>query len=147
MTTKKAIQPKKKFGGRQEGSGRPKILFDPIKVEQIAMRCDSKADIALALGISYATLNRRQKDSESFESAIKRGQAKAKIFVTGKLMKLIEEGNPTAIIFWLKCNGWRETNRTELTGADGKPIQASVKNEGVDGWEQVFQKMKAPKKS
>lgn len=74
----KAIQPKKKFGGRQEGSGRPKILFDPVKVEQIAMRCDSKADIALALGISYATLNRRQKDSESFESAIKRGQAKAK---------------------------------------------------------------------
>lgn len=148
MTTKKATQPKKKFGGRQEGSGRPKILFDPEKVEQIAMRCDSKADIALALGISYSTLNRRQQDLESFESAIKRGQAKAKIFVTGKLMKLIEEGNPAATIFWMKAKcGWREIQRTELTGVDGKPIQTSVKNEGVDGWEQMFQKMKAPKKS
>lgn len=138
---------KKKFGGKQEGSGRPKIEIDIAKVERLAMNCDSKVDIARILGISMDTLNRREKDSADFADAIKRGQSKAMVFVTGKLMKAIEDGNITALIFWLKCHGWRETNRTELTGADGSAIQAVVKNEGVDGWEQMFQKLKAPKKS
>ena len=127
---------------------KPKIQIDLAKVEQFAQVCDNEEEIALALGVSYSTLLNRKKESEDFREAIKRGKAKANVFVGGRLMSLIKEGNPAATIFWMKAKcGWRETNRTELTGADGKPIQASVKNEGVDGWEQVFQKMKAPKKS
>lgn len=137
----KKTKPKKKTGGR------PKIEIDLEKVERLAMTCDSKADIARILGISLSTIERRQRDLEGFDEAIKRGQSKAMSFVTGKLMKAIEGGNITALIFWLKCHGWREINRTELTGADGNAIQAVVKNEGVDGWEQMFQKLKAPKKS
>ena len=127
---------------------KPKIQIDLAKVEQFAQVCDNEEEIALALGVSYSTLLNRKKESEDFREAIKRGKAKANVFVGGRLMSLIKEGNSAATIFWLKAKcGWRETNRTELTGVDGKPIQASVKNEGVDGWEQVFQKMKAPKKS
>lgn len=127
---------------------KPKIQIDLAKVEQFAQVCDNEEEIALALGVSYSTLLNRKKESEDFREAIKRGKAKANVFVGGRLMSLIKEGNAAATIFWMKAKcGWRETNRTELTGADGKPIQALVKNEGVDGWEQVFQKMKAPKKS
>lgn len=127
---------------------KPKIQIDLAKVEQFAQVCDNEEEIALALGVSYSTLLNRKKESEDFREAIKRGKAKANVFVGGRLMSLIKKGNAAATIFWLKAKcGWRETNRTELTGIDGKPIQASVKNEGVDGWEQVFQKMKAPKKS
>jgi len=137
----------KKTKPKKKTAGRPKIEIDLEKVERLAMTCDSKADIARILGISMDTLNRREKEYADFADAVKRGQSKAMSFVTGKLMKAIEGGNITALIFWLKCHGWREINRTELTGADGNAIQAVVKNEGVDGWEQMFQKLKAPKKS
>lgn len=137
----------KKTKPKKKTSGRPKIEIDLDRVERLAMTCDSKADIARILGISMDTLSRREKEFADFADAVKRGQSKAMSFVTGKLMKAIEEGNITALIFWLKCHGWREINRTELTGADGKAIQTEVKQEGVDGWEQMFQKLKAPKKS
>ncbi len=36
------------------------------------------------------------------------------------------------MIFFLKTQaGWRETNRTELTGADGKPIEHSVSQKPI----------------
>lgn len=125
---------------------KPKIEIDLEKVEQYAQVCDNEEEIALALGVSYSTLLNRKKESAEFRDAIKRGKAKANVFVGGRLMSLIKEGNAAATIFWLKAKcGWREIQRTELTGADGKPIQATVKNEGIDGWASVFKKMKKEK--
>lgn len=100
-----------------------KIQIDLDKVEQFAQVCDSEAEIAQALGVSYSTLRRNKKENEQFEQAIKRGKAKAHVFVGGKLMQHIKDGNVVATIFYLKCHGWREANRTELTGADGGAIK------------------------
>lgn len=96
------------------------------KVEEYAQFCDSEEEIALALGISYSTLRRRKADNEQFDQAIKRGKAKANVFVGGKLMQLIKEGNPTAIIFYLKARcGWRDVERKEITGKDGKDLSVA----------------------
>lgn len=114
----------KKRGGKREGAGRPKIQFDVKKVEQLAMTCDSKTEIARILGISMDTLSRREKESAEFADAIKTGRAKANAFVGGKLMELIKQGNVAATIFYMKARcGWLEVNRTELSGVDGKPIK------------------------
>lgn len=103
---------------------RTKIEIDLKKVEEYAQVCDNEEEIALALGISYSTLRRRKRDYEQFEQSIKKGKAKANAFVGGKLMQLVKEGNPAAIIFYMKSRcGWRETVRQEITGAEGGSIK------------------------
>lgn len=90
------------------------IDVDLKKVEEYAQFCDSEEEIALALGISYSTLRRRKADSEQFEQAIKRGKAKANIFVGGKLMQKIRDGDTASTIFYLKTRcGWKETQKLE----------------------------------
>ncbi len=140
MATKKTVKLKRKT--------KPKIEIDLDKVEVLASRGLSNEQIAYALGICERTLYNNKKESAEFADAIKRGKASGITKVANALMKKAIGGDTTAMIFFLKSQAqWRETNRTELTGADGNAIQAVVKNEGVDGWEQMFQKLKAPKKS
>lgn len=106
--------------------GRKPIQIDLKKVEEYAKFCDNEEEIALALGISYPTLRRRKKDSEQFDQAIKRGKAKANAFVGGKLMQLVREGNPAATIFYMKARcGWRDVERKEITGKDGKDLSVA----------------------
>lgn len=103
---------------------KPKIEIDLKKVEEYAQFCDNEEEIALALGISVSTLNNRKKESEEFRAAIKRGKAKANVFVGGKLMQKIKDGDTASTIFYLKSRcGWRETNRTEITGLGGRAIE------------------------
>ena len=123
---------------------KPRIEIDLKKVEEYAQFCDSEEEIALALGVSYATLRRRKAESEQFEQAIKRGKAKANIFVGGKLMQKIKEGDTASTIFYLKSRcGWRETSRQELVGKDGGPIVTQVATDltGID-----LDKLKAARK-
>ena len=98
----------------RKGTKQPRIQIDLKKVEEYAQVCDSEAEIALALGISQDTLTRRKKDYADFAEAIKRGKAKANVFVGGKLMQKIKEGDTASTIFYLKTRcGWRETQRIE----------------------------------
>ena len=103
---------------------RKKIEIDLAKVEQCAQICDNEEEIALTLGMSYRTLLRRKKDYVDFVAAIKRGKAKANVFVGGKLMEQVKAGNIAATIFWMKSRcGWKETQRQEVTGSNGAPLQ------------------------
>lgn len=103
---------------------RKKVEIDLAKVEQCAQICDNEEEIAIALGISYSTLKNRKREFAQFASAIKRGKAKANIFVGGKLMEQVKAGNIAATIFWMKSRcGWKETQRQEVTGANGAPLQ------------------------
>lgn len=93
---------------------RREIPIDLKKVEEFAQVCDSEAEIALALGISQDTLTRRKQSRADFAEAIKRGKAKANIFVGGKLMQKIKAGDTASIIFYLKTRcGWKETQKIE----------------------------------
>lgn len=114
----------------QKKRTRPRIQIDPERVEQLAQVCDNEEEIALALGISYSTLRNRKREFDSFNTAIKRGRAKANAFVGGKLMSLIREGNPAATIFYMKSRcGWKETDRKEITGKDGEPVKVDKVNQ------------------
>lgn len=93
---------------------RREIPIDLKKVEEYAQLCDNEAEIALALGISQDTLTRRKQSRADFAEAIKRGKAKANIFVGGKLMQKIKEGDTASTIFYLKTRcGWKETQKIE----------------------------------
>lgn len=117
---------------------KPKIELDLAKVEELAGLGLTREQIALSLGVSYSTLNRRAKESEEIETAMKRGRALANIKVAGELMKAIEAGNVTAIIFYLKARaGWTEKQKieAEITQRENIPeglpaMYAALKAEG-----------------
>ena len=83
--------------------------LDLDKVEELASLGLSEQQIADSLGISRSTLSRRKNDNETFDTALRKGKAKAIVKASSALMTQIEKGSLRAIIFYLKCRGgWRE---------------------------------------
>ena len=105
-----------------------KIEIDLKKVELLAARGLSFEQIATALGISDKTLLKRRRENSEVSEAIKRGKERGIAQVANKLFDQALAGNTTAMIFYLKTQaGWKETNRQELTGADGGAVQVEEK--------------------
>ena len=83
--------------------------LDLKSVEELASLGLTEQQIADSLGISRSTLSRRKTDDETFDTALRKGKAKAIVKVSCALMDEIEKGSLRAIIFYLKCRGgWRE---------------------------------------
>ncbi len=112
--------------------GRPKKLIDERalkEIERMASLGMSQPDICLVLGISESTLLRRKKDQVGVLHALKKGRAEGLQKVAGALMKAAMSGSVAAGIFILKAQyGWKETSRTELTGAKGRAIKHEHQN-------------------
>ena len=61
------------------------------------------------------------------QEELDRGKALRMEKVCGYLAQWIDEGDKASTFFYLKTQGeWRETNRTEVTGADGAPFQVVI---------------------
>lgn len=98
---------------------KPKIEIDLAKVEALASRLLTKEQIAISLGISVDTLYSRQRESQDFQDAIKRGREKGVATVANKLVESAIEGNTTAQIFILKTHGgqeWKDRQDVNLSG-------------------------------
>lgn len=87
---------------------------DIKQIEDMAGLGLTQKEIALILGWSSKTLERKLEKIEEVAIAYKRGRAIAKKKVTKKLFSLIEKGHPASIFFYLKCQcGWREVKEEE----------------------------------
>jgi hypothetical protein len=74
-------------------------------------------ELCKIIGISPVTLRKYYPDELKF------GKTMANAKVGGALFSKAMEGNVTAQIFWLKSQaGYREADRLELTGANGKQL-------------------------
>jgi hypothetical protein len=74
--------------------------------------------IATLMGFSQDTL------FKYFETELHTAGPAATANIAGTLYQKAMRGDTASAIFWMKTRGgWRETNRTELTGPDGRPIQ------------------------
>jgi hypothetical protein len=74
--------------------------------------------IADIIGIDAKTLRKYYRDE------LDQSLAKANATIGGALFNKAKSGDTAAMIFWMKTQaGWRETNRQEITGPDGGPIQ------------------------
>lgn len=71
-----------------------------------------------------------------FREELDHGMAKANMLVAESLFKkALGDGNGSvaAAIFWAKTRlCWRETNRTEHSGPDGKPIEIETSQKNLD---------------
>jgi hypothetical protein len=109
---------------------RPKIEFtdeDIKKVEELAASL-TKQQIADYFGICFNTFQRLVTEDDRVTEAYRRGKAKAVIDVAGSVLSEARTGNMQAAIFYLKTQaGWKETDRKEISGIDGAPIETDSK--------------------
>lgn len=85
--------------------------------------------MAQMLGMSKSTLERalKKKRYSAAREALLRGQAVATFDVTKTAYTMAKSGkHPLMTRFWLKTQErWRETDRLELTGANGGPVKTT----------------------
>jgi alkanesulfonate monooxygenase SsuD/methylene tetrahydromethanopterin reductase-like flavin-dependent oxidoreductase (luciferase family) len=78
------------------------------------------------LGCSRRTVYRYINNYATVAEAVEDAREKRHDFVENKLMSAINDGNVTAIIFYLKTQcktrGYVERYQQEITGADGGPV-------------------------
>ncbi len=114
------MKKKRKYIPTGKPEGRPtkydkKHNEDVEKLIGIGLR---EEDIAYYLGVNVKTIYNWKSRDKEFLQAIERGREKGKRKVVSALFQKINEGNLTAIIFWL-CNRypqeWSNVNRIEQT--------------------------------
>jgi|TARA_R110000796_G_scaffold78827_2_gene175607 hypothetical protein len=81
-------------------------------------------DQAKALRISRKVL------AKNFKEELTLGRITTTANVAGALYRNAMEGNVSAQIFWMKSQaGWREADRLEITGAEGKDLLTDTEKE------------------
>lgn len=122
-TLKKEAVAAKKNGGARPGSGRKP--FDPTDSER------KQVEAMSGYGVPFEQIAALVRDGihldtlrTYFASELVNGKAKANAQVGKGIFQKAMAGDATAQIWWSKCQmGWKETQRHEVTGADGTPIE------------------------
>ena len=109
----------------EKKSGRPPHLAtdDTRKtVYELSSVGTTYEDIAKVIGISHDTL------TKYYRPELDRGRIDANAIIAGTLFKEAQNGNTSAMIFWLKTRArWKETQKHEVGGdPDGEPVQVKV---------------------
>ena len=122
-TEKSALEKKKQNGGAREGAGRP--AFEPTDAEKKQVEALSGYGLPLE---QIAVLVRDGIDADTlrkyFSTELQSGKAKANAKVGQTLFNKVMAGDTTAAIWWSKTQmRWAETQKHELTGADGVPLE------------------------
>jgi hypothetical protein len=122
-TEKSVLEKKKQNGGAREGAGRP--AFEPTSAERKQVEALSGYGIPIE---QIAVLVRDGIDADTlrkyFIIELQSGKAKANAQVGKTLFNKVLAGDTTAAIWWSKTQmRWAETQKHELTGADGVPLE------------------------
>ena len=122
-TTKKHGGARPGTGGAMPGAGRPE--FEPIDAERKQVEALSgyglpidQIAVLVRDGIHIDTLRKH------FANELVSGKAKANGQVGKTLFQKVIAGDTTAAIWWSKTQmRWAETQKHEVTGADGAPLE------------------------
>jgi hypothetical protein len=110
-------------GGAMPGAGRP--AFEPTDAERKQVEALSGYGLPIE---QIAVLVRDGIDTDTlrkhFATELVSGKAKANGQVGKTLFQKVMAGDTTAAIWWSKTQmRWAETQKHELTGADGAPLE------------------------
>jgi hypothetical protein len=122
-TEKPTLEKPHNKGGAREGAGRP--AFEPTVAERKQVEALSgyglpieQIAVLVRDGIHVDTLRAH------FATELVSGKAKANGQVGKTLFQKVMAGDTTAAIWWSKTQmRWAETQKHELTGADGAPLE------------------------
>jgi len=107
-------------------AGRPaKTLTDKQRAEVETLAAFLSAEqVADYFGIGRTTFFAMMERDADIAERYKRGKSKVVAKVAQGLIQKALSGDTTSAIFFLKTQArWRETERHEITGADGAPIE------------------------
>lgn len=104
-----------------------KIEVDLQKVEALASRGLTLEQVADNLNVTRKTFYTYRKDNPAIEEAYQRGKSKGVQVIANALWEKAKNGDNTAMIFYLKCNGWHEENSVEVKNTT--PINLVIKND------------------
>lgn len=100
------------------------LTIDPQKISELACYGLTQEQIADFFAISESGLHLKFRADPKLRIAYKKGRAEAVSKVARTVYEKAMAGNVVCAFFYLKTQaGWRETDRHELTGADGGPIE------------------------
>jgi len=120
---KSVVKKQQTHGGAREGSGRKS--FEPTDPERKQVEALSGYGLPIE---QIAVLIREGIDTDTlrkhFATELQSGKAKANAQVGKTLFQKVMAGDTTAAIWWSKTQmRWAETQKHELTGADGAPLE------------------------
>jgi len=121
-----------KNGNQGDGGGRPPVVFTPEQIIELQALAAvlTKSQVADYFGICENTLREIEKRQPEVSEAYKKGRCKQVVNMGNNLVRLAEDGNVTANIFYLKTQaGWRETEADEK---EIPPINIVVDSRAVD---------------
>ena len=113
----------------KRGPKGPSKRLTPEQIEQVeglasVLTQDQMSDY---FGISRPTFAAMMKRDPEICLRYKMGKSKAIDAVAKGLLQKARNGDTASAIFYLKTQaGWRETSRTEITGANGGPIEGTI---------------------
>ena len=110
-------------GGEQPGAGRP--AFEPTDAERKQVEALSGYGLPIEQ-IGYLVRDGIHVDTlrAHFRSELNSGKSKANAQVGKTLFSKVMAGDTTAAIWWSKTQmRWAETQKHEVTGADGAPLE------------------------
>lgn len=114
MANGKAGRPPKTLSDKQRGEVETLAAF--LSIEQLADY----------FGIGRTTFFALMERDPEISELYKRGKSKAIAHIAQGLIQKARAGDTTSAIFFLKTQArWRETERHEITGADGGPLELS----------------------
>ena len=114
MANGKAGRPTKTLSDKQRGEVETLAAF--LSIEQLADY----------FGIGRTTFFALMERDPEISELYKRGKSKAIAHIAQGLIQKARAGDTTSAIFFLKTQArWRETERHEITGADGGPLELS----------------------
>ena len=122
-TEKSVLKKRGPNGGARPGAGRP--AFEPTDAERKQVEALSGYGLPIE---QIAVLVRDGIDTDTlrkhFATELVSGKAKANGQVGKTLFQKVMAGDTTAAIWWSKTQmRWAETQKHELTGADGAPLE------------------------
>jgi hypothetical protein len=122
-TEKSVVKKAGPNGGAREGAGRP--AFEPTDAERKQVEAMSGYGLPIE---QIAVLVRGGIDTDTlrkhFATELVAGKAKANSGVGRTLFQKAMGGDTAAMIWWSKTQmRWAETQKHEVTGADGAPLE------------------------
>lgn len=110
-------------GGAQPGAGRPE--FEPTDAERKQVEALSGYGLPIdQIAVLVRDCIHVETLRKHFATELVSGKAKANGQVGKTLFQKVMEGDTTAAIWWSKTQmRWAETQKHELTGADGAPLE------------------------
>ena len=126
---------KNKSGGKRAGAGREAFTATDEQrelVQQLAAFGLRQSEVVLFVKKKDGTSISEPTLLKNFKNELCTGKVKANVKVAQTLYKKAIGGDTTSMIFWLKSQaGWKDTQRVELTGKDGGPVEqkTTVTNE------------------